>query len=179
MAAVITIFDDDLATINRHVHINPITGTAIIGVSLLIDDTPTGGQALANEYLVNMAFASGEWQVTVQPTIGPDYAVTLPLGTTEDAGSVIEGVQLFFAPLSTGSTYSFLVVVGYHAGLLVAGSMSAPKRLFAKNTGSSDGLDALALIRPDAHFLNITGALLNGVGEADLLLDTRVGPYTV
>jgi hypothetical protein len=140
-----------------------------------------GGNAPPDELTLNFTYDSGNshWDCDVTRKDGTSYHVDSVVTDGEDVNHVIPGVTLSVNDLNELQTYQAKVYIGWNPGIIVAGNMSANKRLWVKNVGDSDGYDARIRILPDGDFTNVVGTPVRAISETKYLQTTPIGTFNV
>jgi|GEM_PF-5609606 len=178
MAAELEIYEDSAGVQSREVFYTNITGDAILAAYLIPEYVRTWGLAVADTYTIEMEHDGTVWNGTVTPATGLPTEFVLSDTPAVSQGSIIAGVAMDIDELTPGPTYRAEVIVGWHAGTLVAGATGTGHQLWARNIGDVGGTDARVLIRPDATIRNPVGdTVAIGVDETSLELTTPIGVW--
>lgn len=176
MAAELEIFEDSAGVQSREVFFTNISGEAIVAAELLLGEDRSAGLAVADTYTIEIEHDGSNWVGTVTPATASPTAFVLTEEPGIAAGTILPGVAIEIADLTPGLTYRSEVIVGWHAGTLVAGATGTGHQLWARNIGDVGGTDARVLIRPDATIRNPEGdEIAIAVIEASLELTTPIG----
>lgn len=178
MAAELEIYEDSAGVQSREVFFTNITGDAIVTAELLLGEDRSAGLAVADTYTIELEHDGSEWVGTVTPATALPFAFVLTEEPGIAAGTILPGVVIEIADLTPGLTYRSELIVGWHAGTLVAGATGSGHQLWARNIGDVGGTDARVLIRPDATIRNPPGEdVAIAVIEASLELTTAIGVW--
>lgn len=181
MGAELKIYNDSGCTEDEEIRYRNITLAAVTGVGIIDKPGQDAGNAVADEYTLNIAYDSGniEWDCDVELLDGSQYHVDGITIDGDNDGNIIPGVTVTLDDLNILNSYVSVVYVGYNPGIIVAGTNSSDKHLWAKNVGDAGGTDARIVILPDAEFENTTNTPIKALDETRLTKTVPLGEYEI
>ena len=181
MTAQLKVYENDTCTSETLIRYENTSGTPLTGASVIESPSQGGGNAPPDELTLNFHYDAVHvyWECDVTRKNGTSYHVDMVVTNGLDINHVIPGVILTVASLNPALTYQAKVYVGWNPGIIIAGSASANKRLWAKNIGNTDGYDARMRILPDGDFENVTGTPVRAINETKYLQTTPLGTYLI
>jgi hypothetical protein len=181
MTAQLKVYENAGCTTETLIRYENTSGTPLSGATVIESPSQGGGNAPPDELTLNFTYDSGNshWDCDVTRKDGTSYHVDSVVTDGEDVNHVIPGVTLSVNDLNELQTYQAKVYIGWNPGIIVAGNMSANKRLWVKNVGDSDGYDARIRILPDGDFTNVVGTPVRAISETKYLQTTPIGTFNV
>ncbi len=181
MGAELKIYNDSGCSQDKEIRYQNVTLAAVTGAAIIDKPDQDAGNAVADEYTLNIYFDSGnsEWDCDVELLDGSQYHVDGLTPGGDNDGNIIAGVTVTLDNLIIINTYVSIVYVGYNPGIIVAGTNSSDKHLWAKNVGDADGTDARIVILPDAEFENTANTPIKALDETRLTKTVPLGEYEI
>lgn len=181
MSAFLRFYEDESCVIETLIRFENTIGSALAGASVIESPSQGGGNAPPDELTLNFTYdlEGMHWDCDVSRKDGTSYHVDEVSAGGQDVNHIIPGVRLNVNLLNPLQTYQSKVYIGWNPGIIVAGSMSAGKRLWVKNVGDADGYDARIRILPDGRFQNVNGSPIRAINETKYLQTTPIGTLNI